>query len=218
MARDTRGEHRRALSPNAPAWARCTPESLSKAGRRATRPRRESEFPAGGVSTPTTGGPKCSISSTSRTIPTTPLSIPTAYTMPNRATPARPGRWVTVWTGDMGNSFCSSAYRLSSSSCRLGSAEAATLIDRSECHRPVPDRPDAVVLFGQADRFAGQAFADIEGPALPPDLAAMAHPADLPVGGVVRRAQPAAVGPGGGLVTPRACVSCACAATPWSPR
>ena len=113
---------------------------------------------------------------------------------------ARPGRWVTVWTGDMGNSFCSSAYRLSSSSCRLGSAEAATLIDRSECHRPVPDRPDAVVLFGQADRFASQAFADIEGPALPPDLAAMAHPADLPVGGVVRRAQPAAVGPGGGLV------------------
>ena len=85
---NTRGEgHRRALPPNAPAWARCTPESLSKAGRRATRPRREREFPAGGVSTPTTGGSKCSISSTPRTIPTTPLSIPTAHTMPNRATP-----------------------------------------------------------------------------------------------------------------------------------
>ena len=100
----------------------------------------------------------------------------------------------------MGNSFCSSAHRLAPSSFRLWAFEAARRVDRSEAHRAVPDDPDAILLFGQADRLSSQVLADIQSMALPLDLTAMAYPAHRPAVGIVRRTQPAPVCPFGGPV------------------
>ena len=61
--------------------------------------------------------------------------------------------------------------------------------DDAEHDRSVGDGPVAVVVFDEADRLAGQRRADVDGVALPSDLAVVAHAPDGVVGAIARLAQ-----------------------------
>ena len=100
--------------------------------------------------------------------------------------PARPGTWVTEWTGDMGNRFPSSPHRFYPSSFPFGPLERPIRRDGAERHRPEAQCEATVLAFLEADRFAAQALADIDRPALPFDLTGVTHLTDVPVAGIVR--------------------------------
>src|ERR1700724_2316081 len=67
----------------------------------------------------------------------------------------------------------------------------AAMRDDSECDRPVVDPPAAVLGFGETDRLANQRLADIDGAALPSDLAVVAHVPDRVLRPVIGLAQDA---------------------------
>src|SRR6266851_3634434 len=101
----------------------------------------------------------------------------------------RPGSWVTLWTGDMGNSF-PDLFRSRFAAPRPGRRKAREFFrlphDATEVDVGETDQPVALLGLDDRDRLAGQRLADEDIVAVPLDRAIGAHATDSVIGIVPR--------------------------------
>ena len=73
-------------------------------------------------------------------------------------------------------------------------------VEAAQAQRAEVDVPFAVIDLDEADPLAPECLTDIEPAGVPADAAVVAHAAQLVVGWVLERGQPAGIGPRRGLV------------------
>src|SRR5712692_7663909 len=97
----------------------------------------------------------------------------------------RPGSWVTLWTGDMGNSF-PDLFRSRFAAPRPGRRKAREFFrlphDATEVDVGETDQPVALLGLDDPDRLASQRLADEDIVAAPLDRALGAHATDSVIG------------------------------------
>src|SRR5437763_10882099 len=105
----------------------------------------------------------------------------------------------------MGNTLTSlefGLWRKAGTRPRLARGEFSFGVDGSELDRTITQLPSSISDFGERDRLADERLADKDQLTAPLDLAILADPAHLVIGGIFGFTQPSAVGPQRRVVVP----------------